>query len=112
MRFQGVETGDVAVGAWNPDGNGNWSSASNWGGGIPNGIGTQAIFGGTISAPRTVAVDVPVTVGSAMFDTSNAYTISGSQTLTLQTITGNAAINVNNGTHEIVAPIALAAMWR
>ena len=109
VRFQGIVTGDAAAGAWNVDANGNWSSTGNWSPNIPTGVGIQAIFGAVIAAPRTVTLDVPVTVGSLAFNNANKYTISGSQALTLQTISGNAAINVNNGTHEIATPIALAS---
>ncbi|MEI8373033.1 MAG: autotransporter-associated beta strand repeat-containing protein [Planctomycetota bacterium] len=108
--FTLTELTEVGAPRWAVDSNGTWSSTSNWSGGSPNSIGSQALFSDGITAPRTVTVDVPVTVGTLTFNNANKYTISGAQTLTLQASTGSAAvINVVSGGHEISTPMALGS---
>jgi hypothetical protein len=97
------------VPTWNVDANGNWSGAANWTGGvIPNTVGAIAVFGGAITAPRTVTTDAPVTVGRIDFNNANAYTISGANPIALSTITGPGEINVTAGSHAINTAVALA----
>ena len=98
-----------ASSTWSVDASGNWSSSSNWGTFVPTGIDAQASFSRSITAPRTVTLDMAVTVGTLIFNNANKYTISGSQTLTLQASSGDAAIQVINGTHELAAPLVLAS---
>lgn len=93
---------------WLNDASGNWSLSANWNGTLPNAVGSQAIFGSAITAPRTVTVDIPVTVGSLTFNSTTAYTISGSQAVTLLANSGDAAINLANGSHLISAPLIFA----
>jgi len=93
---------------WNVDANGNWSTATNWSGGVPNVVGATAILGSIITQPRTVTVDVLITVGRIDFDDTNAYTVAGSNAITLDVTSGSAQINVANGNHTISAPITLA----
>jgi hypothetical protein len=93
---------------WNADANGNWSAAGNWTTGVPNAPGARAVFGGVITAPRTVTVDVPITVGRVDFDNAIAYTIGGSNALTVDATSGTAEINVISGGHTISAPVTLA----
>jgi hypothetical protein len=77
---------------------------------VPNASGATATFGGIINAPRTVSLDAPITVGAVVFDNANYYTITGSNTLTLNTPSGNgAAIQLLQGNHAILAPIVIAA---
>ncbi|MEX2139344.1 MAG: PEP-CTERM sorting domain-containing protein [Pirellulales bacterium] len=106
MLFADVET-SLPQG-WKIDSNGNWSAAANWTGGIPNGTFAQAKFGSVITAPRVVTVNTPVTVARIDFDNTKAYTIGGSNPLTLETTTGDAEINVVSGSHTIGAPLTLA----
>jgi autotransporter-associated beta strand protein len=93
---------------WNVDAAGNWSTAASWTNGEPNAVGDAASFAGVITAPRTISVDGPKTVGSLTFDNAQSYTIGGTGTLT---INSNAAptINVINGSHTISAPLTIAA---
>jgi polyhydroxybutyrate depolymerase len=97
-----------ASSTWNADASGNWSSALNWTAGDPKHAGATAIFGDKITAPRTVTVDAPITVGRLDFDNANAYTIAGSQVLTLDAMSGDAQINVASGSHTVTAPVTLA----
>ena len=42
-----------------------------------------AYFGPAISAPRTVTLNAPKTVGAMVFNNANSYTIAGSNTITI-----------------------------
>jgi hypothetical protein len=92
---------------WNLDGTGNWSTAANWAGGKPN-EGGLAVFGEAITAPRTVTVDAPITVGRVFFDNTHAYTFAGTNVLTLDSTGDVAEINVVTGSHTISAPITVS----
>jgi hypothetical protein len=94
--------------SWKVDSNGNWSVPGNWNNGVPDGPGANAVFGGSITAPRTVTIDEPVSVGRISFDNSNSYTVSGSNALTIDATNGNARIEVLSGRHTISAPVILA----
>jgi T5SS/PEP-CTERM-associated repeat protein len=95
-----------ASSAWNVDASGLWASVANWTDGDPNHAGATAVFGNKITAPRTVTVDEPITVGRVDFDNTNAYTIAGDSTLTLDATSGGAQINVTSGSHTISAPVS------
>ena len=101
----------LPVTTWNVDSSSNWSAGGNWilsgSPGAPNGQGAIAAFLTKITAPRTVTVDTAITVGVMEFGSSNAYTISGSNTLTLDNGSHNADIVVTLGSHTIAAPVAL-----
>jgi hypothetical protein len=94
--------------AWNVDANGNWTQANNWTPGVPHGAGAHARFGGVITSPRTVSVDLPITAGRIDFENANRYTIAGPSALTLDAVSGESQINVITGAHTISAPIMLA----
>jgi hypothetical protein len=96
------------VPTWNVDANGNWSAAGNWTGGVPNTVGARAVFGGAITAPRTVTADAPITVGRIDFNNANTYTISGANPIALSAATGDSEINVTAGSHAINTAVALA----
>jgi hypothetical protein len=93
--------------AWRTDANGNWSSAANWTMSIPNDGGT-AVFGSAITAPRTVTVDIPVSVSQIVLNNANSYTIVGPETISLDAVTGRAQVNVTAGSHTIDAPVTVA----
>ena len=93
---------------WNVDADGNWSSADNWAGGEPNGVGVDAAFAGIITAPRTVTVDGPKTAGTLTFNNSQSYTLAGAGPLTLSN-GGAAWIDVATGSHTISAPFNIAS---
>jgi hypothetical protein len=93
---------------WNLDANGNWNEVNNWAILVPNAAGVEAAFAGAITAPRTVTVNASITVGSLFFDSAQAYTIAGTNPLTLDSTSGNAQIHVASGNHTISAPITLA----
>jgi autotransporter-associated beta strand protein len=93
---------------WIIDAGGNWSAAGDWANGPPNTVNAAVLFGPTITAPRTIAVDVAVTAGTLTLNSAAKYTIAGPQTIRLQSTVGDAAINVAGGSHEISANLVLA----
>jgi photosystem II stability/assembly factor-like uncharacterized protein len=103
----GVWLGEVPVfSRWSLNGSGNWSSASNWSDGVPNGIGAEATLSSVITAPRTITLDTPVTVGTLHFDSASSYTLGGTHTLTMRG-GSNAVIDVRLGSHQIVTALNL-----
>jgi hypothetical protein len=94
--------------AWALNADGNWSEAGNWTAAVPNAAGARAAFTSVITQPRTVSVNVPVTVARIDFDNANAYTIAGPNSLTFDAVSGDAQINVMAGSHTIAAPVTLA----
>ena len=95
--------------SWNADASGAWSVASNWDNATRYGVNDQVTFGGAITAPRTITVDSAVTAGGLTFNSTPAYTIAGSRSITLQASLGDAILNVVNGSHAISAPLVLAS---
>jgi hypothetical protein len=93
---------------WNADAGGNWSTIRNWAGTVPNATDATANFGPVTSAPRTITLDAPMTVGQLNFDSAHAYTLAGPAPLTLDVISGIAAVIVASGAHTIEAPVLLA----
>lgn len=93
---------------WNLNASGNWTASTNWAnGGVPNAVGAIADFRTVITADRTVTLNSAATVGTINFDSPARYTIAGSSTLTLNTLSGSAGINVASGSHTISAPLAV-----
>jgi hypothetical protein len=89
------------------DANGNWSTASNWSGGVPNAVDATANFGTVILGSRDITVDGPQTVGTLAFSSALSYNLIGSGTITLDSSSGQAAINVSAGNHTVAAPVLL-----
>jgi autotransporter-associated beta strand protein len=110
-------TASMSEGEWNQAGSGNWSvgnpggpSAPNWNNYKPTVAGDAALFGSAITAPATIAVDTPHTVGYMRFhNDANAYTIgaAGNSNLTLDNGASAAAITVTSGSHIIAENILL-----
>jgi hypothetical protein len=92
-------------GSWNVDGDGSWSAAANWSGGVvPDGRGSTATLGALTTAPRTVTLDSPRSLGWLVFNSAQSYTIAGKSTLTLA---GPDGINSELGSHQVAAPLRL-----
>jgi autotransporter-associated beta strand protein len=108
-------TSSLDEGRWNQAGGGNWSvgdpsmTAGNWDAYKPTIAGDAALFGSAITAPSTVVVDTPHTVGFLRFANANAYTIgsNGSSNLTFNNGVNNALIAVTSGSHIIAENVAL-----
>lgn len=84
-------------------GAGNYSSSASWlVGVVPNGVNHVARFAG---AGGNVNMDVATTLGAIKFDTASNYTLSGSNTITLQG--GSPNIISEGGNQTISAPLLL-----
>ena len=95
---------------WNVDSGGNWTDASHWDQpACRNGTDQNAVLAGAITAPRTIVLDAPITLGSLTINSSQKYTISGPNALIMQVSNTVASINVAAGSHEIAAPLILAS---
>jgi len=94
-------------GTWNNAGSGDWNSPGNWIGGVPNGNDQTAILGDKISSPQTVFTNDPVTVKAIQFNSSNGYAVAGQGALNLERTDGNAAIDVDQGSHQFQLPVNL-----
>jgi hypothetical protein len=74
---------------------------------VPNGPDHSATFGASITSPRTVTLDSPQSVGSINFSSPIAYTIAGSNALTIDGVRNQGVIAVTAGSHTISAPVVL-----
>jgi fibronectin-binding autotransporter adhesin len=84
----------------------NWTTAS-WGKGVPNAAGRNASFGSQ-GAPTSIALDAPQTVGHVRFAGASAWTLSGTNTLTLQPDAGGVAVlSATGGSHTVSTPVQL-----
>lgn len=99
---------------WTSDSNNAWGTDANWSpdptltGVGPNGTGVTTIFGGAISANRTVTVSGTKILGYMVFNDNNQYSITGG-TLNLDVTGGLAQINVmNSGGGSIASAITLS----
>ena len=72
--------------------------------------GAAATFYDFLTAPRTITVDAPVTVGTMAFYGTNQYTIAGPNAVTMQASSGSPAITVMIGGHAISAPLVLTGI--
>ena len=68
---------------------------------MPDGVGGIANFGSIITSAATITLDSARTVGSVNFNNTNKYTIAGTNTLTLDVISGVAAMQSNIGTSSM-----------
>lgn len=76
--------------SWKKNSNGNWTADSNWTGVDPQALTDVATFGSvTLTANRTVTLDANRSIASLVFNSNTySYTISGSNTLTLNNAIG------------------------
>ena len=106
---------------WAINGGGTWTTAGNWIGGVPDGVGRSANFEGSLvtpgNAPATITLDGDKTLGTIRFDNTvnnpasgsvNSYVIaqgSGGTLIFNNGTAGRGSITVRNGTHTISAPV-------
>ena len=83
-----VNSFSISAPTWSADADGNWYNASDWTGGVPMFADNVANFGGAITAPRTVTMNSSQSAGVINFNSAIAYTIAGTNTLTLQASSG------------------------
>ncbi len=94
---------------WGSDVSGNWNAKANWNRGIvPDGNDQEATLGGAISSPRTVFTETDVTVKSVTFHNASQYVVAGNGSLNLESNSGNAALTVAEGSHQLQLATNLA----
>jgi phosphatidylinositol-3-phosphatase len=92
---------------WGIDASGQWNAAANWISGLPAGPGAKANFLRKITAPRTIGISAPITIGSMTFDSDIGYTVAGAA-ITLESLPGvPTSIDSLAGAHTIVADVRL-----
>ncbi len=94
-------------GTWGSNLVGNWSVQGNWQNGALPVANGSATFGNSVGSSATVTLDVPVSLSALTFNSTAAYTLSGTNSLTLGS-GGVAMATVTSGTHNISAPVVLA----
>jgi hypothetical protein len=104
---------NAQIGTWAHSTGGSWSTPGDWSANtLPDGAGTQALFGSAISSPQTVTLDQNTTIGNIQFNNTSAYTIAsgtGGYSLTLDNAGAAATIGVSAGNHTISAPLQLTS---
>ncbi|MCC6494056.1 MAG: hypothetical protein IT424_13665 [Pirellulales bacterium] len=108
------EAADPVV-RWAGPGGGSWHDASRWrrtstaesGGFVPSGSDRTAIFADGAAGPTTVFVDKDARVRRIQFNNAQRYIIAGAAQVILDADAGNATIEVDAGSHEFQAAVAL-----
>lgn len=91
---------------YNVNANGNISNPANFSpNAVPTGGNGRVIFGNAITAPRTVTIDQDITLYSLTFDNANAYTLAGSNSISIIGTAATPAVRVLQGSHVISAPM-------
>ncbi len=98
--------------SWDADASGSWSTAANWTDDtVPDAAGTIANISGAagavFSAPRTISLDSPRTVGALALGSSQSVTLDGPSGLTLDNNLAAALLNASGADHFVTAPLAL-----
>jgi len=112
LTLNGSVVAGAPVSRWTTNGSGDFNASANWNSGVPSGVGAEADFLGAITSNQVVYTDVPITLGKVVFNNSAAsYALTGAvgTSLTLQTATGSALVDVQAGTHEINLPLIVAS---
>jgi len=93
---------------WGVDADGVWSQYMNWRGMRPDNTDSSAGFGAVTTAPRTITVDIPVSIAAMSFGGAHAYTLTGPGPITLDVFAGTTTLEATSGSHTIAAPLVLA----
>ena len=98
---------------WIADADGDWSVPGNWDGPVPNAAGAFAAFLTNATAPVTVTLDAPVTVGNLVLSNNVVpYTFSGTNVLTFDSGSQPSFLSLQSGQHEMAVPWVLADEMR
>jgi len=100
---------------WNPSSGGDWSTPTNWSGGVPTGLDKWAVFSDKVPDSRMVTLDASHTIGTLRFDCLGSLTIAagGSNKLTFEVTNSadSAQIETGNtngsGALTITAPVTM-----
>jgi len=95
---------------WN-GGSGPWNELANWSPalGPPQTNEHTAILGDSILATETVFTNTAVTVKSIEFNDDNTYVVGGGGSVELEADSGNASVNVTQGSHEFQVRVNLVS---
>ncbi len=107
MHFYGFS--NELLNAWTPASGNNWGTAANWTtGAATNAAGANASFLGQGTA-ATIVLDASQTAGHVLFSGTAPYTLSGTNTLNMQTATTSSATidAATGGVHTIATPVTL-----
>ena len=97
---------------WNRSGTGAWHDPLSWlPVDVPGGTDKRVTFGDAISAPSTVVVDAPVTIGDIDFTGTSSYNIAGQSSVTLSGSSPEeiTRLEVFAGNHQFQAEFVLAS---
>jgi hypothetical protein len=95
---------------WALNSSGDWNILSDWSTGyVPDAIGAEADFFGSITSAHTVFTDFGVTVGILNFNNANTYVIGGAGSLTMEAAGVSAQIIVQSGNPTIALPFTVAS---
>ncbi|HON46294.1 MAG TPA: autotransporter-associated beta strand repeat-containing protein [Kiritimatiellia bacterium] len=96
--------------AWANDADGVWSANANWTPQtVPNGVGHSARFDLSFAQPRTVTLDLPVTLSALLFDAPIAPQVTGTASLSLNHSAMPSSIEVASGHPTLAVPVAVPA---
>jgi hypothetical protein len=110
----GPNVGRCLTCTWNVNGSANFNAVGSWMGETPGlafapgGNDTAVVLGAAlVASPATVYTNQSNTLKRIDFDNAGTYVLGGPGSFTLDADTGNAAINVLQGSHEIQADLIL-----
>jgi hypothetical protein len=107
----GNDVGRCLQCTWNIAGSGNFNLANNWAPAIlfpPSGNNVSVTFGAALTAANvTVYNDTNVTLKELRFDTTSTLALAGAGSISLEADSGNALINVLQGSPEIQVDLVL-----
>jgi fibronectin-binding autotransporter adhesin len=106
MHQYGFTTEHLFTNAWSSGAD--WTTAT-WGTpGVPNTAGANANLVAQ-GAPASLNLDAPVTVGHIQLDGANAWTVFGTNMMTLQADVGGVSVlSTPSGTHTLATALALS----
>jgi hypothetical protein len=95
---------------WSRNGSGDFNDGINWDPQVvlgPSGNTVSVVLGGAAAAAATVYTNKNVVLKQIDFDNDTPYVLGGTGSITLDADTGNALINVLQGSHQIQANVIL-----
>jgi hypothetical protein len=96
--------------AWSGDFSGNGASGASWNPPVaPTSNDITAVLGGVTTGPQTVFADTDMTVKTLRIDNTNEFVLAGQATLNLVADTGNATLEVLQGSHESQIEVSLGS---
>jgi hypothetical protein len=94
---------------WGVNSAGNWNTASNWIGGVPNGVAAVARLLTKSTSAHTLFTDTPITLGTLRMENAATYVIGGNGNLTMQVAAGAGSISVSGAAHKINLALTFAS---